>query len=444
MNAPDLQAIDLTPINRFEEFEPLYQRGDKLFDLGELDKFINTDRGDEEVVKFLNWVFPYAAHVKASDIHLANTERGCAVRLRGQGTELQQEFLLSRDAGMEIDRKIRARCRLNINDREKPLDGSFFFQAEVGGQAPRLIDVRVSIMPTKMGQSIVLRILDSSNAGKQLNDILMTDSMREVLLRLLESPEGMLLVCGPTGSGKTTTLYACLNHLNLPSRHIVTAEDPVEYRLPGANQVEVNFHRPFPRVLRSFLRQDPDIILVGEIRDDETASVAVNAANTGHLLLSTLHANSAAVAITRLVGLGVERYTMAEALRGFFSQRLARRLCTCALPYTPTEEELRRVVEHEFPIEHMGTSRFHVVNHDGCELCQGGSTGRGYAGRVPVFEFAENTPDVARAIITNDPELMASALSAQPQYETLTQAALGLSANGRLDFHEALYLVQRY
>ena len=428
-------------INRFKEFEALYQTPGKKYDIGELDKFINTAKGDEIVVNFLNWILPYATQIRASDIHLSDQENGCVVRIRGQNTELHQEFLLSRASSHEIDIRIRARCQLNITDRERTLSGSFFFMSTTGG-TETLIDVRVSITPTKMGQSIVMRILDSSNAGRHLNDIVMTDDVRDALTRALDSPEGMILSCGPTGSGKTSTLYACLNYLNNDTRHIMSAEDPVEYRLPGANQVSINHHRTFDQVLREFMRQDPDVILVGEIRDDITAATAIKAANTGHLVLSTLHANSAEITIPRLIGLGVERYSIAGALRGFFAQRLTKRLCKCAVIYKPTEEELLHLDRNCVPAI-LEEFNYMKVNPEGCDECLSGNTGLGYAGRVPIFEFVENTPDVTKAILSGNPDDLHAAMDSQNQYQNLTTSAVNLSAFGFVDFHEAAYLVNR-
>lgn len=423
-------------INRFAEFSSLYQSPDVKFDLDETDKFVNATRGDEVVVNFLNWIFPYATSIKASDVHLSDGERGCTVRIRAQNTDLHPEFILSRIASQEIARRIRARCKMNVTDHERTQDGSFFFRTYINDDE-RLIDVRVSIIPTKFGQSIVMRVLDSKNAGANLNDIPMTKEVRETALRILESKEGMILCCGPTGSGKTTTLYSFLNHLNSTNRHIVTVEDPVEYRIPGANQVSVNNYRSFQSILRSFMRHDPDVILVGEIRDDETAAVAINAANTGHLLLSTLHANSAAITIPRLIGLGLDRFTIAGALRGFFSQRLAKQLCQCATPYTLSDEESAFIHSHGVP-----SLPFVVRNPEGCALCRDSKAGPGYVGRIPVFEFAENTPEVTKAILNGtDPAALQSELNKQYQYQTLTQSALNLASNGLIDFHDAAYIV---
>lgn len=435
-------------VNADPRFSLLYQDPGTLYDMAALDRFISTSRGDEAVVTFLNHIFPDAASEKASDIHFSDVEAGCSVRYRANNTELERNFMLSRAAAAQIDEKIRSRCKMPLTDRETLLDGSFWFRHD-----DALIDVRVSIMPTKMGQSIVCRILDQSNAGRNLDSVVMTDDVRAAMVQSLSAPEGMILVVGPTGSGKTSTLYAGLNYLNRPGIHIVTAEDPVEYRLPGANQVQIqSYHRPFPKVLRSFMRQDTDVILVGEIRDDETAQTAIAAANTGHLLLSTMHANNVEISISRLIGLGVDRYTVADALRAFFSQRLMRKLCDCSLPYMPNDEEMKALAAAGVPPiktedaqanaeGHGPYPNYFVANRDGCEKCADGVKRNGFVGRVPVIEFALNTDAVAEAIASADSVALKLALRVQKQYQTLTQAALTLSEHGLADFHQALSLV---
>ena len=414
------------------DISALLQRPNVKFDMGEVGKFVSTAGSqDKGVVDFLNWVFPYAASQKASDIHFSDRENGCTVRFRQQNMKLATKWLLSRTAAQVARTKILNKCRLNPTDTENTQDGSFFF---IDNEREEMIDVRVGLTPTKFGCNIVCRILDQSNSGRSLDTVDMPSDVREELMRILAQEQGMMIVSGPTGSGKTSTLYSCLNYLNTPDKHIITAEDPVEYRLPGANQVNVNSHfRPFHKVLREFLRQDPDIILVGEIRDKETAETAVTAANTGHLLLSTIHANDALATVIRLINLGVERFALADALSAFFAQRLLNQLCEhCRVAKRLTAEE-KQVLKTRFPTE------TYFIKGDGCNKCNG----TGCAGRIPVMEFAVKTEEVRQAILQGDFERLEQAMLAQPQYKTLVEAGLQMSEKGLIDFNEAMALGAR-
>ncbi|MBQ9182385.1 MAG: Flp pilus assembly complex ATPase component TadA [Neisseriaceae bacterium] len=419
MNSTALQQPDLSTL--------LQENGVKFdFAGGRKGKFISTGATDRPITDFLNFVFLYAANIKASDVHFSDVENGCAVRLRHRNMKLKRHWLFTRDAAENIRRKICAMCNVAVTDSESIQQGSFFVLDEV---AQKMIDIRVDMIPTKFGFNIVCRILDQSNSGRDLDTVYMPPDVRDAVLETLNKPQGMVIVSGPTGSGKTSTLYSFLNYLNTDDRHIITAEDPVEYRLPGANQVNIhrNF-RTFGEVLRSFLRQDPDIILVGEIRDTETAETAATAANTGHLLLSTIHANDALSTVIRLTQLGVERFALADALTTFFAQRLLNRLCghckkECRLP--ETEQGKTRFVADKY-----------FVKGDGCEKCQH----TGLSGRIPVMEFAVNTKEVRQAILTHDFALLEQAMLAQPQYKTLIEAGLLMSEQGLVDMQEALSL----
>lgn len=404
----------------------LLQDGSVKFDMGEVGKFISTAGSqDKGVVDFLNWVFPYAASQKASDIHFSDCENGCRVRFRQRNMKLTTKWLLNRTAAQVVRTKICNKCKLNAVDIENSQDGSFFF---IDDEREEMIDVRVGVMPTKFGSNIVCRILDQSNSGRSLDTVYMPDDVREVVMRVLAQEQGMVIVSGPTGSGKTSTLYSFLNHLNTPEKNIVTAEDPVEYRLPGANQVNVHRHyRPFDKVLREFLRQDPDIILVGEIRDKETAETAVTAANTGHLLLSTIHANDALATVIRLINLGVERFSLADAFSAFFAQRLLNKLCPdCCVAKRLTAEE-KQALKTRFPAE------TYFIKGDGCETCEQ----TGLSGRIPVMEFAVKDEEVRQAILQGNFERLEQAMLAQPQYKTLVEAGLQMSEKGLVDFNDA-------
>lgn len=410
--------------------EILLQQKNKKYDLGEAERFIATSAvgADSSVVSFLNFLFPYAARIKASDIHFRDQENGCMVRIRHQNMELENVWLLSRLASQGIDTQIRAKCKIGSMDRESPQDGSFWILSE---DEQLMIDVRVSIIPTKFGQNIACRILDQSNSGRTLDTVYMPDNVRSGILNILSSSQGMILISGPTGSGKTSTLYSFLNYLNRDDVHIMTAEDPVEYRMIGANQVNINRHyRSFDKVLRSFLRQDPDIILVGEIRDLETATTAVSAANTGHLLFSTIHANNAAATITRLVGMGVERYALADSLIAFLAQRLLNKLCPkCRIKKQLTQKEREMLPENSRHFEY-----FFQKNKEGCINCKY----TGIQGRIPVIEFAINTTQVRSAILKNDHLGLLQALRVQETYRTLTESALQMSYEGLVDIDDAM------
>ena len=415
--------------NQQPDISTLLQRNDVKFDMGEVGKFVSTaGTQDNGVVKFLNWVFPYAAAEKASDIHFSDQENGCVVRFRQRNMKLVKKWLLHRTAAQVVRTKICNKCKLNPTDTERTQDGSFFF---IDNEREEMIDVRVGLTPTKFGCNIVCRILDQSNSGRSLDTVYMPDDVKQSVLQVLAQERGMVIVSGPTGSGKTSTLYSFLNHLNTPDKNIMTAEDPVEYRLKGANQVNVNSHfRPFDKVLREFLRQDPDIILVGEIRDTETAAISVQAANTGHLLLSTIHANDALSTVIRLINLGVERFSLADALSAFFAQRLMNELCPHCKEEVRLSESEQATLKTRFPAE------VYYRKGKGCDECDN----TGLKGRIPVMEFAIKTEEVRQAILKGDFERLEQAMLMQPQYKTLVEAGLLMSGQGRVDFNEAMAL----
>ena len=411
-------------------FRMLLQEEGKKFDIGDSGKFLKKNSGDEEVVGFLNWVFPYAKSLKASDVHFSSRENGCQIRIRHENMEIANEWLFSRQSALVINDHIRAKCRMPIHDIDSCFDSSFWMLDKDGES---MIDIRVSLVPTTFGQNIVCR-LGNQAADLPLEKIEMSDNVRHAYMRALDSKQGMIIVSGPTGSGKSATLAASINHLNREEVNIMTVEDPVENRIPGANQVSISVHRTFAQVLRSFLRQDPDVIMVGEIRDEETASIATTAAHTGHLILSSVHANDAPATLLRLMDLSAEPYALAEALLCFFSQRLARKLCSnCA-------KELRLSAEQSesLPTRFKGQT-YYVMNEQGCDLCEG----KGHKGRIPVFEMAFNNEDVRKAILERNMENVRQALFKQPAYRTLTEAALEMSAIAKMDFYDALSITQQ-
>jgi len=328
---------------------------------------------EEPVIRYVNRLIGEAAVARASDIHIEASADRVVQRLRVDG---QLRDIGPPPAGLHdnIVSRIKIMASLNIAERRLPQDGRFRVVVE-----GREIDLRVSIVPTLHGESVVLRLLDRDHAPLDLAELGFGAELRSGLRRLLDLPSGMLLVTGPTGSGKTSTLYAALQLLNTRERKILTVEDPVEYQLPGVNQVPV---RPaiglhFANVLRSLLRQDPDILLVGEIRDLETARIAAQASLTGHLLLSTLHTNDAASAITRLVDMGLEDYLVAAVLKGVLAQRLVRRLCpSCREPYEPEPG----LIDRPELAALAGATLYRPV---GCAACGG----TGYHGRSAIAEL---------------------------------------------------------
>jgi len=386
-------------------------------------RFAVNGRTHGPAVELLNRLFDDATRQGASDIHFEDGDFGCSIRFRNASGDLQDIQRIDRDLAQVVDEKIRAACDLSLHERHAPMDGRMFIEVD-----DRMVDVRVSVVPTRCGQSLVCRLLDQKNASRRLHEIEMTDAVRAAIADVIQEPEGLILLSGPTGSGKTTTLYSILNDLNEPHRKIITVEDPVEYRLENATQINVDRDQlPFARALRSILRQDPDIILVGEIRDAETAQIAVEASYTGHLVLASIHANDAAGTITRLDDLGVNKLNLALALRAIIAQRLPKRLCSACSEEKPLiageREWLTLTASH-----HLDTP-FRVAC--GCDQCV-----RGVKGRVPVMEMLLGGPAMRRAIgLNNRAEIMRAARQ-QPQYESLAEAGLRHAVAGDIALAE--------
>ncbi len=363
---------------------------DGVIDLVSMGRTI--DDADAPVVKLLQTIFDDAARVNASDIHFEPQEQTLVVRFRIDGVLHIQVEADPRIAATLIVR-LKLMAGLDIAERRLPQDGRITIKS-----GNSRFDIRMSTMPTQFGESVVLRLL-RQEAVRQSLDKIMPAHACKVFERAIQAPHGMVLVTGPTGSGKTTTLYAALEQLNKPSVKILTCEDPVEYRIPGINQVQVNekIELTFARILRSFLRQDPDILLVGEIRDDETAEMAVRAAMTGHLVLSTLHTNDAAATPLRLLDMGVPGYMIASTLLAVLSQRLVRVICShCSEPATPAVAELVWFRHHASEQE-LSLANFR--HGKGCGRCNG----VGYSGRRGVFEVIEMTAALGEALQHGSP-----------------------------------------
>ena len=340
------------------------------------------------VIRFVDLLLSQAVKRKASDIHLEPQEKAMIVRMRIDGV-LRETVPPPRSMDVAVITRVKILAGMNIAERRLPQDGRFKIKAP-----GRDIDVRVSALPTIYGEKIVMRILDKKAVSHELDKLGFTQDFLKDFIRVLSQPYGILIVTGPTGCGKTTTLYAALNHLIDPRKNITTVEDPVEYRLRGINQVQI---RPeidlgFASCLRTILRQDPDIILIGEIRDKETVEIAIQASLTGHLVLSTFHTNDAAGSISRLTYMGIEPFLLVSTLNMIVAQRLVRKICTsCKEPTEVSEEDIARL--RMDPYEAGRHTFYHGV---GCAACDG----TGYLGRLPIFELLHMN-DEMRQLITS-------------------------------------------
>ncbi len=346
-----------------------------------------TDDADETpVVRFVHKMLLDAIKGGSSDLHFEPYEKVYRVRFRTDGVlhEVAKPPIQLRD---RISARLKVMANMDISERRKPQDGRIKLKVS----ANKSIDFRVNTLPTLWGEKIVMRILDSSSAQMGIDALGYEEDQKELYLEALKQPQGMILVTGPTGSGKTVSLYTGLNILNTIDVNISTAEDPVEINLEGINQVNVNPKQgmDFTTALRAFLRQDPDVIMVGEIRDLETAEIAIKAAQTGHMVMSTLHTNSAAETLTRLRNMGVAAFNLATSVNLIIAQRLARKLCACKQEVTVPDDVL---LNEGFSPEQVGT--FKVYGPKGCDNCNGG-----YKGRVGIYEVVKSTPALQRIIM---------------------------------------------
>jgi type IV pilus assembly protein PilB len=346
---------------------------------------------DAPLVRLVNSIIFQAAEENASDIHFEPHPDDLVVRFRVDGV-LHEAQRIPKGSANGVATRLKVLAKLDIAERRKPQDGRISLNAASAG---RLLDVRVATLPTVEGEAVVMRLLDKSKKAPTFEEVGLSDAMRAPLSELIRRPTGALLVTGPTGSGKSTTLFAALSEINRPDVNIITVEDPVEYRLVGANQVQINVRAglTFATALRSILRSDPDIVMVGEIRDVETAKISIEAALTGHFVLSTLHTNDAPSALTRLNEMGVEPFLTGSAVTGVLAQRLARRLCeNCREVYEPTEEELNKV---GIPLELLGRD-FELFRKHGCGRCRQ----TGYRGRVGIFQLLRMSEAVASLAVS--------------------------------------------
>jgi len=375
------------------------------------------------VIKLVNHVLMQAVQDKASDIHIEPDEKVLRVRYRVDGM-LHEKFAFEKDFENAVIARIKISAGMDIAEKRKPQDGRIRFHLE-----SKQIDVRVSSLPTVYGENLVLRLLDKSSVKKDLKSLGMDETIRRNFEKCVQVPYGIILVTGPTGSGKSTTLYAALNTVNEIGKNIVTVEDPVEYELDLIRQTQVNpkVGLTFAAGLRSILRQDPDIIMVGEIRDTETAEIAIQAALTGHLVLSTLHTNDACGAVTRLADMGLQPFLISSAVVCIIAQRLVRRLCTaCRVPYAPPPALLA-----ELGIA-AGEATFYEAH--GCEQCKR----QGYTGRTAIHELLVLTPELREKITARAPQSELAALAVKQGMKLLRDSGLQKAKQGVTTLQEVL------
>jgi MSHA biogenesis protein MshE len=429
-----LQSMDLL-YRKTSDIEDLADQlneeiADDAFDLAALTA---TDEVDVPVVKLLKSLFEDAVQVGASDIHIEPDETVLRVRQRIDGV-LHEHVMKEKRIASALVLRLKLMASLNISEKRLPQDGRF--NISVKGHS---VDVRMSTLPIQHGESVVMRLLDQSGGIIGLDKVGLPESMLPRLRKMISEPHGILLVTGPTGSGKTTTLYGALNELNSHEKKIITVEDPVEYRLPRINQVQVqpNIGLDFSTVLRATLRQDPDILLVGEIRDKETAEIALRAAMTGHFVLSTLHTNDAVSSAMRLTDIGIEGYLAASALNGILAQRLVRKICdNCSQHYHPRGSEQVWLDERK---EELGLDDIELKKGRGCTYCNN----TGYKGRTGIFELLEINEPMADALRRNDSAEFTRAATTDPHYKPLVYSALDLAIAGVTSLDEVFRVTEQ-
>jgi MSHA biogenesis protein MshE len=424
-----LETIDRV-YRRTEEISGLAREvsedlGDSYIDFGALTDSVGLE--EAPVVKLLQTMFDDATQVRASDIHIEPQESRLQIRFRIDGA-----LHLQTEADSKIAPSLALRLKLmsglDISEKRLPQDGRF--NMRVRDQA---IDVRISTMPTQYGESVVMRLLNQSGSFLTLDKLGMPPDMLKRFREIIRRSNGMILVTGPTGSGKTTTLYAGLAEINTIDQKIITVEDPVEYRLPGINQVQVNekIELTFSRVLRSALRQDPDIILVGEMRDAETAQIGMRAAMTGHLVFSTLHTRDTAGTLFRLVDMGAPKYMVASSVQAVLAQRLLRRVCeSCSETHVPTPQEAEWLQAEGVTRNDWGT----LLHGRGCSHCNG----TGYLGRMGVYEMLEMSQDLVDAAAHDDNTTFMQVAREHLKGKTLLDSALREMKRGRTSVAEVM------
>ncbi|MPY25850.1 type IV-A pilus assembly ATPase PilB [Shewanella sp. YLB-07] len=403
ISALDISGIDESALADIEIDDPSKREEEQKGESGD----------DAPIVIYINKILTDAIRKGASDLHFEPYEKRYRIRFRIDGI-LHEVSEPPVNLSNRISARLKVMSKLDIAERRVPQDGRIKMKLS----RTKSIDFRVSTLPTIWGEKIVMRILDSSSAQLGIEKLGYEDDQRELYEEMLEKPQGMILVTGPTGSGKTVSLYTGLNILNTEARNISTVEDPVEINLEGVNQVHINLKAglTFASALRSFLRQDPDVVMVGEIRDLETAEIAIKAAQTGHLVLSTLHTNSAAETLTRLINMGVPGYNIASSVNLIIAQRLARRLCPeCKQAEDVPEHELERLGFRQTNIDE-GITTYKPV---GCDLCSGG-----YKGRVGIYEVMKISDEIARIIMEGGNSLEIATMAKEQGMRDLRESGL--------------------
>lgn len=398
---------------------------DNDFDFDSL--LTSNEVAEAPVVKLLQSIFEDAAQINASDIHIEPDEKVLRIRQRVDGI-LNEQVLNEVKIASALVVRLKLMSGLNISEKRLPQDGRFSIKVK-----GKMLDIRLSTLPVTNGESIVMRLLDHSQGLLNLDKLGIPDALLNRFRTHIKNPHGLILVTGPTGSGKTTTLYAALSEVNKPETKIITAEDPVEYNLPRINQSQVNekVGLTFATVLRSALRQDPDIILVGEMRDTETAEIAIRASITGHLVFSTLHTNGAIETATRLLDMGVEGYILASALQVIIAQRLVRRICEHCICSTEIEQAHQSWLADSFNIESKSIAFKHGK---GCQHCNH----TGYKGRIGVYELLEMNSQTLDALRKNDSAAFTLAAKNTESYQPFSECALKFVRQGITSLDEVI------
>lgn len=442
----DLKLAVVPDADLLEAFDNLYRRTKDIaqfakelqtetqdgaeFDLGALS--LDDDDDEATVAKLLQSIFADAVQVRASDIHIEPDDRALRIRMRVDGV-LQENVLTETNIANALLLRLKLMAGLDISEKRLPQDGRFNIKVR-----DHSIDVRVSTMPVQFGESCVMRLLDQSAGLLHLEQTGMPDHILQRVRRLIHRPYGMLIVTGPTGSGKTTTLYGALSELNQAEKKIITVEDPVEYRLPRISQVQVNskIGLSFSNVLRTALRQDPDVIMVGEMRDHETVEIGLRGSITGHLVLTTLHTNDSITSALRLIDMGAAPYLVGAALRGVLAQRLIRRVCeNCKVADSPEPAELTllRRMDASIPADGSG-----FVRGKGCRSCNH----TGYKGRIGVFELLEMNEAMIDALRDSNMREFAQAARQSEGFKPLASVALEYAREGVTSLDEVLFLAE--
>lgn len=401
------------------------QLSENDFDLNTLTETTSTT--DAPVVRLLQAIFEDAVGIQASDIHIEPDSNVLRIRQRIDGL-LQEQVVDETRIATALTSRLKLMAGLNISEKRLPQDGRFNIKVK-----NKSIDVRLSTMPMVHGESVVMRLLDHSQGLLNFSKLGIPESVLQPLHSLIKKPHGLILVTGPTGSGKTTTLYAALNEINSPNSKIITAEDPVEYQLPRINQVQIHekIGLTFPSVLRTALRQDPDVILIGEMRDQETVEIGLRAAMTGHLVFSTLHTNNAVSTVSRLIDMGAESFLVASSLQAVLAQRLVRRLCPDCKTVRSLEPQdelmLEQLLGHQ-------TSWPELYQHQGCNKCHN----TGYKGRIGVYELLLMTPELSASLHNDDNASFIQLAQQQAGFVSLTENAIELAKQGVTTIEEVM------